>query len=278
MFELIVRDELKATLGRTDAFQLLASLPGQSMREVSSRSTKLVRIGDQPYYCKFHQGVGWREILKNLLVGRLAVIDANSERRASERLNAAGVETLVVAAFGRRGLNPATRQSFLLTDPVSPALSLEALALCWQLNPPSPAIRRALIRRVARITRAMHDAGVNHRDFYLCHLLLQTQSELSVPAIEGARITVIDLHRAQCRKRVPKRYLVRDLAGLHFSSMELKLSKTDRLRFLAAYFDVPLRHSLKIHSSVLRRIDQRARNLFRKAVRKHILPSQIYLS
>ncbi len=278
MNELIVRDELKAVIGETNAFEFLASLPGQPMREVASRSTRLVQIGGQSYYCKYHHGVGWQEILKNLLIGRLAVVDASSERLASERLNEAGVKTLKVAAFGRRGSNPATRESFLLTDPVSPALSLEGLALCWQITRPEAAVRRALIRRVAKITRAMHESGVNHRDFYLCHLLLQTDSELSVHAIETARITIIDLHRAQCRERVPKRYLVRDLAGLYFSVMELGLSKSDRLRFLAAYFAAPLRQSLIEHDALLRRIERRAQGLFNKAVRKRILPSQIYLS
>lgn len=278
MNELVVRPELKTVLEHVDAFDYLANLPGQSMREVASRSTKLVRIDGKPYYCKFHQGVGWREILKNLLIGRLAVVDASSERLASERLNAAGIESLAVAAFGRRGSNPATRESFLLTDPVSPALSLEALALCWQLNRPMPAVRRALIQRVARIARAMHSAGVNHRDFYLCHLLLQADSKLTVSTVDSARITIIDLHRAQCRTHVPTRYLIRDLAGLHYSAMELELSTTDKMRFLAAYFDKPLRQCLVERASFLTRIDRRAKGLFRKAVRKHILPSQIYLS
>ncbi|MCR9278894.1 MAG: lipopolysaccharide core heptose(I) kinase RfaP [Pseudomonadaceae bacterium] len=277
MNELIARPELKPLLEAGDAFEVLMNLPGQSMREVASRSTRLVRIADKPYYCKFHRGVGWREIFKNLIIGRLAVVDANNERLASERLTAAGVESLSVAAFARRGANPATRESFLLTDPVSPALSLEALALCWQLNRPAPAVRRALIRRVAKLARAMHDAGVNHRDFYLCHLLLQTDSALTVEAIDRARLTIIDLHRAQCRERVPQRYLIRDLAGLHYSSMELRLSRADRLRFLSAYFNKPVRQCLAEDRRHLDRIDRRASDLFRKAQRKGILPSQIYL-
>ncbi len=52
---------------------------------------------------------------------------------------------------------------------------------------------------------------------------------------------MIDLHRAQIRRRTPRRWLVKDLAGLYFSAMDIGLTRTDRLRFIRAYEQKPLR-------------------------------------
>jgi len=46
---------------------------------------------------------------------------------------------------------------------------------------------------------------------------------------------VIDLHRAQLRPHIRRRYRVKDLAGIFFSAMDLGLSRRDALRFIAAY-------------------------------------------
>ena len=94
-----------------------------------------------------------------------------------------------------------------------------------------------IILALAASAGAMHRAGMNHRDCYLCHYLLDNAS----PSIE---LYVIDLHRAQLRKKVPRRYLVKDLGGLLFSSFDANLTMRDRFRFVAAYTRKPLREAL----------------------------------
>ena len=43
--------------------------------------------------------------------------------------------------------------------------------------PPTPyALKKTLIERVAKLLRALHDHGVNHRDYYLCRLLLDKRN------------------------------------------------------------------------------------------------------
>ena len=76
----------------------------------------------------------------------------------------------------------------------------------------------------------MHRAGINHRDCYICHYLTDMDNFTS-----ASPVFVIDLHRAQIREKVPYRYHVKDVAGLHFSSMDAGLSRLDRLRFIAVY-------------------------------------------
>ena len=60
-----------------------------------------------------------------------------------------------------------------------------------------------------RTARRMHDAGINHRDFYICHFHLD---ELSLQEQE-TRCYLIDLHRAQIRERTPRRWRIRTLPG-----------------------------------------------------------------
>jgi heptose I phosphotransferase len=88
----------------------------------------------------------------------------------------------------------------------------------------------------------MHQGGVNHRDFYLCHFLLHLDPP---PTPEHFRLSLIDLHRAQLRARTPRRWRDKDLAALYFSVLDIGLTKRDLLRFLAAYFARPLRLLLR---------------------------------
>jgi heptose I phosphotransferase len=95
------------------------------------------------------------------------------------------------------------------------------------LKPMAAADRRSLIEQVALLTGAMHAAGFNHRDLYLCHFLRNA----------GGALYIVDLHRVQQRARVPERWLVKDLAALNYSARGL-VSRTDRLRFFKAYLGI----------------------------------------
>jgi heptose I phosphotransferase len=91
----------------------------------------------------------------------------------------------------------------------------------------------------------MHKAGINHRDFYLCHFLLNVSSaeDQEVDSEENKEpvIYLIDLHRAQIRENVPRRWVVKDLGGLLFSAFEKNLTTRDLLRFVSTYSNRPLR-------------------------------------
>src|SRR5439155_26955713 len=130
--------------------------------------------------------------------------------------------------------NPATRQSFLLTRELHSCRDLEKLCAQWPSHPPTQAFRRALIESVASITRRMHAAGLNHRDYYLCHLWLEQGSGgSSTPP--PVRLRIIDLHRAMRHRRVPLFWLIKDLAGLLFSAWDSGLTKSDCLRCMREY-------------------------------------------
>jgi heptose I phosphotransferase len=266
---------LAALWPEAERFDAILDLHGEAVRTVAERSTIRVELAGRTYYIKRHYGVGWVEIFKNLLTLKRPVLDAGNEYRAIEELSAAGVHTLSVAGFGIRGHNPARRQSFLITEELASIDSLEAVCLRWPENPPRPRDKRVLIERVAEIARRMHALGFVHQDFYICHFLLGGSGTEDAQRFVASPICLVDLHRAHRYKNIPERWLIKDLAGLYFSTLDICLTRRDVLRFLRIYFDRPLRQVFDHHRQMLGRCEVRARRLYNKARRKKILPRQL---
>ncbi len=273
--QLWLREDLRQWCGDRDPFQLILGLEGEAVREVAERSTIRAKVGDKVFYIKRHYGVGWLEIFKNLITGKTPVLDAANEFTAARRLQDAGLGTLPLAGFGVRGGNPAQRESFLISDELKPIVSLEQYCLRWPEIPPPSRLKRGLVRRIAGIARRVHGLGINHQDFYICHFLLDTRAELTVDNVDVVPIYLVDLHRAGMRTEIPVRWLVKDLAGLYYSTFDIGLSRRDVLRFLRVYFDRPLRETLAAHQALLDRCERRAHRLYAKARRKGILPRQL---
>ncbi len=231
-------------------------------RQREGRTTLRVQVGDRGFFLKLHTGAGWREIIKNLLQGRLPVLGAANEYRAAQALARLGVDTLTVAAYAATGGNPARQQSMLVSDELTGTVSLEAFCAHWSSAPPAPRVRMHLIAMLAQCARRMHEGGVNHRDFYLCHFHL----DLATLAARAPRCYLIDLHRAQLRRRTPLHWRTRDLAALYFSALDCGLTHRDLLRFLRHYSAAGLRGALVADAGLWQRVAKRARRLY---VREH---------
>jgi heptose I phosphotransferase len=249
-----------------DPFAAVDALHGQVFRELDGRRTFRVDVEGQGYFVKIHHGAGWKEIVKNFASLRLPVLGAANEWRAIARCEALGVGTMRAVAFGQRGANPARLHSFIITEELAPTVSLEDFCRDWPAAPPPPALKRALIARVADMARRMHEGGVNHRDFYLCHFLLHTAP---APTPGSLRLSIIDLHRAQLRAHTPRRWRDKDLAGLYFSALDIGLTRRDGLRFLAAYFAAPLRVVLAREAALITHLQREAARLHTRYARKY---------
>jgi heptose I phosphotransferase len=249
-----------------DPFEAVEQLDGQVFRELEGRRTLRTEVTGRGYFVKIHRGIGWPEILKNLITLRAPVLGARQEWLAIQALTRAQVPTMTAVAFGERGANPAAQHSFIVTEELAPTVSLEDLSRDWVTSPPVPAFKRALIQRVAEMTGRMHRAGVNHRDCYICHFLLHTDP---APTAKAFRLSLIDLHRAQIRTRVPRRWRDKDLAGLYFSALNIGLTQRDKLLFLRHYFERPLRQVLRDEAVLLARLETRAAQLQARFERKY---------
>lgn len=242
-----------------DLFDQVMSLRGEVFRDLEGRRTQRVILGKKSYFVKQHFGIGWKEIFKNLLQLRLPVLGAKNEWLALQRLHDLGVPTMQVAGYGCRGFNPATRQSFLLTEELTQIISLEDFCKNWQVSPPPAGLKHALIREVARIARILHENGINHRDFYICHFLLSTSSPMMYPTLY-----LIDLHRAQIRSGTPERWIIKDLAGLYFSSKDIGLTSRDLWRFIREYRKRPLRDVLAEERTFWQKVKARGNRTYRE--------------
>lgn len=256
-------EELRAVFPQGLPMSQVFAIQGEIYRAPpgSGRETLRFERDGRGYFLKRHSGVGWREILKNLVSLKPPVLGAGNEWRAIRRLDQLGVASMPLLGYGQSGWNPAARRSFVITAELLNVVSLEDYCADWLRRPPEPRLKWRLIDAVARVARILHDNGINHRDLYICHILLERGSE---PA---PQLHLIDLHRVQIRTAVPRRWLVRDLGALWFSAMQIGLTRGDRMRFLRGYRQRPLREILAQEQDLWRRVDERAGQLLAKGNR-----------
>lgn len=247
------------------SFEEARAVRGEVFRNPAGANRRTLRfeLQGRGYFLKLHWGVGWGEIFKNLLSLRLPVVGAANEWKAIRRLEELGVETMRLEALGREGWNPARQKSFVVTRELENTISLEDYCASWKNTPPDPRRKWLLLERVARMTRQLHEHGVNHRDLYICHFLLQQPWD---GREENLHLYLIDLHRVQQRRKLPWRWRVKDVGSLYFSAMDIGLGKRDLLRFLRVYHGLPLRQVLGGQGDFLRAVERRARALQAKGI------------
>lgn len=185
--------------------------------------------------------------------GHARLSTAGVEWTNARLLAEAGVPAVTAVAFGQEMAGPWERRSFVLTSEVA-GESLERWVPA-HLPPagqePDLARRRRLLGRLAGLVARLHEAGFVHRDLYLSHVF-----------IEGEDFRLIDLQRV-FRPRWRRRWLVKDLAALHFSTPADRVGRWERLRFLCRYVQV-----LSAREGPRVRAADRARRLARLIDRK----------
>ncbi|MDO9366318.1 MAG: lipopolysaccharide core heptose(I) kinase RfaP [Methylotenera sp.] len=214
-----------------DTFAQIMQLQGQVYRDVAGRRTIQLKLAGGSYFVKQHFGVGWREIVKSFLSLKKPILGAQTEVNAIRKLYEIGIDTTPLVGFGIKGINPATQQSFVITQDLGDIVSLEDLCADWGNNLPGANFKRRLIVAVAGVAAKLHKNGVNHRDFYICHLCLDAQALKQ----NQIKLYLIDLHRMLIHHKVSMTDNMKDIAALYFSSMDAGLTSRDYLRFKYYY-------------------------------------------
>ena len=213
-------------LGDEDAGALFAWAAGErGAGEIikENRARRVIRIpgrrGD--LYLKHHRVHGLLDRLRFLFLPSRA----RAEREMAGKLSALKIPTIRVLALGERRHLGLIVESFLVTEGISGATSLDALLEERETRPPGARWRGALVRELAAVVSAFHREGFYHRDLHLGNFLVRSS--------DGADVAVwlIDLHKARALRA---RAWVTDLAWLDYGARPWA-SGTDRLRFLKAY-------------------------------------------
>lgn len=237
------------------AFEEVRSLQGTVARSLETRKTLRFEWEGGAYYAKYHNGGSVGELVKNLLSLRMPVFSAKNEWNAIEHLHRHGVDTMTAVAYGYRGVAPLWTESFLITKELKNCISLEEVFLKGVWETLTVTERRDLVRLLAETVKKMHEAGVNHRDCYLCHFLWNR---------EDNRLYIIDLHRSQIRTRVPHRWLLKDIASLYFSSISQDIPSTYLMRFAKVYGQDKLKDLLPSISKKVEKIQRHNQSLKEK--------------
>jgi len=255
---LYIRYDLAEQWTAQTVFDKVQQQQGEIFRYKEGRRTLRFEQGGKSYFLKLHMGVGWIEIIKNLIHLRLPIISAKNEWQAIQLLESNQLDTMKIAGYGERGWNPAKKLSFLVTDDLVNTMNLEKLGEHWRNLPPSYITKVKLIDKLALISKKMHEKGMNHRDFYLCHFLVDQSFSQTNTIDDDTQLFLIDLHRAQIRKKVPQRWLIKDIGSLYFSALDVDLTTRDLLRFIKIYSGLPLREALNTQSRFWSKVHDRA--------------------
>ena len=253
--------ELESFFSKSDdPFKRITEINGTIYRNTANRVTKRFSIGERTFFLKYHGPIGYKEVLKNVLKFQLPTVSAKPEWRALEKVNSLGLDVPKPLAMCSRGLNPAKSESFIITESVEPNKSIEDVLDSDYFSGSHINEKRRFIRKVAKISKTLHEGGVNHRDLYLCHFLIEENLDSEKP------IYLIDLHRAQIRKEVPNRWAIKDIGGLIHSAIGYGMTERDLYRFFEVYFNKPLRKFSKEENNFLKLSITRAFKMYMKPI------------
>lgn len=163
--------------------------------------------------------------LRRIVGGHPTRSTARIEWEQIRRLEEAGTDSVRRLAFGEEMSGLWERRSVILLAEV-PGESLEKrVERCPERAP------AGWIRGLAGFVAGFHRAGYVHRDLYLCHVFVE------LPGPEPV-FRLIDLGRMKKPRFRHRRWVVKDLASLNYSTPASVATASDRLRFLKAYLGV----------------------------------------
>lgn len=201
---------------------------GDDVRVIGQRRTTRLELASGEAYLKRFGRLSWGERLKNWMRFRQPDHGAEPEFRAILGLTRLGIPTVVPLAFGQSG-----GCSLLVTEGLTGYRDLKSL-----LKMHDPLVldrdrRRRIVEWLANLARTLHGAGYHHQDLYLNHVLVGPRSIPGDTHALDVDLRLIDLGRARRRVPLGRRWILKDLAQLHYSSAGATAS--ERLRFLVRY-------------------------------------------
>jgi heptosyltransferase II len=166
--------------------------------------------------------------LKNCLSHHNLRSEAFHEFDAANKLTAAGINTPKAISYGEQRNALFETRSFVISEKVPDAESLERkLPDCFDGPATNEKLkqRRDFIVQAATFIKRFHETNYRHRDLYLAHIFYG----------ESGKFYLIDLARVFKPVLMRRRFQIKDIAQVYYSSPGKFFSKTDRMRFYMTY-------------------------------------------
>lgn len=175
---------------------------------------------------------------------------SSKEMLGLDLLRKAGIPTVTLVGSG----NIQSGASFIITEDLAGYSAADDL-----LKDGFPFDR--LRNPLADLAAKLHNAGLHHRDLYLCHFFVKNDGD----AID---IKLIDVARV---KKLPalltrQRWIVKDLAQFWYSTLPLPITDAQREAWLARYMEkrgetglVPLKRAIEKKAARIARHDAKLR-------------------
>jgi heptose I phosphotransferase len=264
----VVDDQYRDLLSRAglDAFaDFMACRGGDVIKRLPTKTISRIEApsptGVRRFYLKRHTGrVGMGERVRAWCSG-FSPSWGRKEWEVIHAFRRAGIPTVTPVAAGERVCG-GRRESFVMTEELAGFRSLESFVPSRWTPPLDRAglpEKRAMVRRVAELTRRMHDAGFNHRDWYLCHIFARVDADGTWD------LRVLDLQRVDQRRWLRRRWIIKDLAALNYSAPPGVITAGDRARFLNAYLNDG--RALREHRALIRAIIRKTARIRRHDAR-----------
>lgn len=263
-----------AKLGFASVDQVLKYKPKAMAAMSGSSETFPVDVGPangaaQRIYIKRYRYRGVMARLKGMFRGTLlGKSRARFEYDVLAEMRRRGIPAVRPIAYGEKRSRGFLKACFLITDGLTTAVSLDVLSArpaCDLLDDPHE--RRRLIELLARDLRNMHRAGVKHGGLFWRNILVTRDAD---GAWHGHLIDPD--RRGRCGEgAVSRADVVSDLADFVSSGIHGG-RRTDLLRFLRAYWEVPRLRSVdnrmaRMARDILHEADKRAaREVHRLAI------------
>ncbi len=174
------------------------------------------------------------------------------------RLEQVGIRTMTPVAFGSFRKWGLPYQALTLTEHLYGAEKFEEYLPSrfgeGVLSPEKIYQKRRIIVETGKWARRFHEAGFHHQDFYLGHIFIKPGKG------DDFTLHLIDLQRVREHKRLRRSMVIKDLAQINFSALQLScVTRADRLRFLKAYLEKD--HLGSSDKDLIRRIEKKTRRI-----------------
>lgn len=187
--------------------------------------------------------------IKRYAATRARPTPADGDVAGHQLLESASIPTAPLVAHG----NLCDGRSFVIFDDLAGYTPADKLIECG--TPFEP-----LLEPTADLAAGLHNAGLHHRDLYLCHFMAK---------IDGAAVDLklIDTARVgRLRRFFSTRWIVKDLAQFQYSTLKLPITDEQRERWLSRYLE---QRRISGPGSLRRNIERKVRSISRHDVRLH---------